>query len=319
VKNEWEEIMRTLIIVNPNAAGGKASTIFKQIHDRLVEKLGEFIVAVTKTPEEVAEHLKEAASADITRLIALGGDGTNHAVVNAIAQNPELGMTFGCLPVGTGRDWSRSLGIPSDPSEAVDWLASAQAVPCDFGKVEYRDTRHEGKLVSRIFLNISSAGVSGEVAGRVNRAKRRTSATFLKATIATLLKYKPQRIVVKCDGAPFYSGLSYLLVVANGRFFGRGMWVAPQALINDGLFDVVVVEGMSRIKILLALQTVFSGKHLERSDVHLARAVDVHVHSEDGPLGMELDGEEAHGQDLQFTLIPGAIKILLDPDSAAIK
>lgn len=310
--------MRTLIIVNTNAGGGKAGAVFKQIQDQLVDKLGEFIVAFTEKPEEVAEHLDAAAMADIQRLIAIGGDGTNHAVVNALAQRPDLGMIFGSLPVGTGRDWARTLGIPEDPEKALEWLARAKPVPCDIGQLDYKDTTKNGKPATRIFLNIGSAGIGGEVDARVNRARRRTSISFLKATLSTLLKYKPQRIRVECNGTPFYEGRSYLLVVANGRYFGRGMWVAPHAMVNDGLFDVVLVEGMPRLRILLALKTVFSGKHLERNDVHHTRASRIYVHSEEGPLGLDLDGEEAQGQDLNFTLKPGAIKVLMDPSSQTL-
>jgi diacylglycerol kinase (ATP) len=310
--------MKTLIIINPNAAGGRAGSVFKRIEGRLVEVLGEFIVAVTKKPGDLAQHLDTAVAADITRLIAIGGDGTNHAVINALAERPDLDLTFGSLPVGTGRDWARSLGIPADPEAAVEWLSRAQAVSCDLGKVEYLDSRQGGQKATRIFLNIASAGVSGEVDARVNRSRRRTSLTFLRATVATLLQYKPQRITVDCDGKTFYSGFSYLIVVANGRCFGRGMWVAPQALINDGKFDVVLVEGMSRLRILVALQSVFRGQHLKRNDVHHLRAAEVHVHSEDEPLGMDLDGEEAQGQDLRFTVQPRAIKVLVDPISDAV-
>ncbi len=308
--------MSTLIIVNPNAAGGKAEAIFENLRNRLREALGELIVAVTRTAEELASHIEAAASAGADRLIAVGGDGTNHGVVNALftrSQRTRVSMAFGSLPVGTGSDWARALGVPADLEAAVDWLARAQPTACDLGKVEYSDSRQEGRRTSRVFLNIASAGVSGEVDARVNRARRRSSVTFLRATVTTLLGYRPQRIFIDCDGERFYEGLSYLLAVANGRYFGRGMWIAPYALINDGLFDVVLVEGMPRLRILLALQSVFSGRHLSRKDVHSVRAAAVQVHSEEGPLSLDLDGEEACGQDIKFTVLRGALTILLHP------
>jgi YegS/Rv2252/BmrU family lipid kinase len=311
--------METLIIVNPHAAGGRAERIFRRIESRLVKDFGRFVVAVTERPEDVASRLDAAAQARISRLIAVGGDGTNHVVLNALAQRPELKMAFGSIPVGTGRDWSRALGVPPTPAEAVDWLARARPFPCDLGKAEYLDAKNDGRPSARVFLNIASAGVSGEVDARVNRARRRSSLTFLRATLATLVQYKPQRITVLCDGKEFYSGRSYLLAVANGRCFGRGMWIAPHALIDDGLFDVVLVEGMSRPRILLALRTVFSGKHIERGDVRSARAASVEVHSEDGPLSLDFDGEEGLGQSLRFTLLPAAVNMLLDPSTAAVK
>jgi diacylglycerol kinase (ATP) len=310
--------MRTLIIINANAAGGKAVAVFKSIEGRAADVFGDFTVAVTEKPEELAGHLDASTAAGVERLIAVGGDGTNHSVVNALAERPGPAPIFGCLPVGTGSDWARALGMPSNPAAALDWLAEAQPLACDLGKVEYLDMRRGARPAKRYFLNIASAGVSGEVDARVNRAQRRTAATFLMATIATLLKYKPQWITVDCDGHKLYEGRSYLLAVANGQFFGRGMWVAPNALINDGVFDVVLVEGMPRRRILLALGTVFSGKHLRRKDVHSTRAASVRVHSEGGPLGLDFDGEEAQGQDLLFTILPGAVKILVHPSAPSI-
>ncbi len=310
--------MRTLIIVNPHSAGGRAQRIFKKIEGQLFDAFGELLIAVTQSPQEVAEHLDAAVKADVGRLITLGGDGTNHVVLNALADRSDLKVAFGSIPLGTGHDWSRSLGVPEDPHEAVDWLAHARPVPCDLGAIEYLNMEMGGKTSSRIFLNIASAGVSGEVDHRVNRANRRSSLTFLRATIATLMKYRPQRVRVLCDGKEFYSGSCYLVAIANGQYFGRGMWIAPKALINDGMFNVVVVEGMSRLRILLALKSVYSGTHLEREDVKHTRAASVRVDSEDRPLKLDFDGEEALGQELRFAVMPGAVNVLLDPSTAAI-
>ncbi len=310
--------MRTLIIVNPHSAGGRAQRIYKKIEGRLFDTFGELLIAVTNRPEEVAGHLDSAVKADVSRLITIGGDGTNHVVLNALAERPDLKVAFGSIPLGTGHDWSRSLGVPEDPHEAVDWLAHARPVPCDLGKIEYLDRQTGGKTSQRIFLNIASAGVSGEVDHRVNRARRRSSLTFLRATIATLLKYRPQRVSILCDDKEFYSGSCYLVVVANGQYFGRGMWIAPNALINDGMFDVIVVEGMPRLRILLAFKSVYSGTHLERKDVQHTRAASVLVRSQDRPLKLDFDGEEALGQELRFSVMPGAVNMLLDPSTAAV-
>ena len=311
--------MRTLIIINPHSAGGRSQRIFKKIERRLFDAFGEIMIAVTQRPQELAAHLDTAAKANVSRLITIGGDGTNHAVLNALAERSDLKVAFGSIPLGTGRDWSRSLGVPEDPHEAVDWLAHARPVPCDLGKVEYLNMQTGGKPSTHLFLNIASAGVSGEVDHRVNRARRRSSLTFLRATIATLMKYRPQRVSVLCDGKEFYSGSCYLVAVANGQYFGRGMWIAPKALINDGMFDVVMVEGMPRLRILLALKAVYRGTHLEREDVKHTRAASVRIRSEDGPLKLDFDGEEAVGQDLRFTVMPGAVSILLHPSTAALR
>jgi len=311
--------MRTLVIINPNSGKGCAQTIFKKIERKLFDAFGELFIAVTSGPHEVAEHLDKAANADVNRLITLGGDGTNHIVLNALAERPHLKVAFGCIPLGTGHDWSRSLGMPEDHDEAVDWLVQARPVPCDLGKVEYLNMKTGGKPSTHIFLNIGSAGVSGEVDQRVNRTSRRSSLTFPRVTISTLLKYRPQQVSVFCDGKEFYSGSCYLVVVANGQYFGHGMWIAPKALINDGMFDVILVEGMSRPRVLLAFRAVYRGTHLERKDVRHTQAASVRIGSEDGPLKLDFDGEEALGQDLRFAVMPKAVNILLNPSTAAIR
>lgn len=303
---------KTVFVLNPNAAGGRARQVFGKVENQLRDRWGEYTLIETQTPDEVAEKLDQQTLHDVSHLIAVGGDGTNYAVVNALNDRARLDIVFGCLPVGTGSDWARCLGIPGDPSAAADWLGSANPLPCDLGRIEFSETE-DGRRKKRLFLNIASAGISGEVDRRVNQARRRSSFTFLRATVVSLLRYKTQHITVTCGGKAFYEGPSYLLAVANGCYFGRGMWVAPHARVDDGLFDVILVEGMPRRRIILALQTVFSGKHLKRDDVHFTRASSVSVQSEDDPLGLDLDGEEARGLDLRFSMMPGALRILMNP------
>src|SRR5260221_3619784 len=121
---------RTLIILNPHAGSGRAGKVWAQIEPLLWKELGELVVAVTQHPKDVAEHLYKARAAGLTRVIAIGGDGTNHVLINELLQlNREdpngAKMTFGSIPIGTGRDWARALGIPFSPEEAVKWIKSA--------------------------------------------------------------------------------------------------------------------------------------------------------------------------------------------------
>ncbi len=312
--------MATMIIVNPIACGARAETVFSSVRSRLEEVFGELILILSRRTEDLPGHIAAAIDAGAERLIVVGGDGTNHTVLNALfclSDAKKAGIAFGTLPVGTGSDWARALGMPLEASAAIEWLARAHPVACDIGVAEYTPT-HEQVQHRRFFLNIASAGVSGEVDRRVNRAKRRSAASFLRATVSTLLHYKPQRVAVDCDAYRFYEGSCYLLAVANGRYFGRGMWIAPYALINDGLFDLILVEGMPRRRILLALKTVYTGDHLKRSDVHSIRASSVRVVSEEGPLSLDFDGEESSGQSIEFRLLPAALKVLIHPAACHI-
>src|SRR5215213_9660058 len=181
---------KTLIILNPHAGGGRAGRLWREVEPLLWEHLGKLVIAVTERPEEVAQHLDKAQVVGVTRVISIGGDGTNHALINALAElnqrNP-MGepMIYGNLPIGTGQDWARGQGIPyNDLKAAAQWIAHAQAQPTDIGKLT-----HEGG--HEYFLNIASAGLGGEVSKRINRLPERRPWSFMTATIRTLLTHEP--------------------------------------------------------------------------------------------------------------------------------
>jgi diacylglycerol kinase (ATP) len=304
-----ENSTRTLIVVNPHAGGGRAGKLWHQIEPMLWEALGELLVAITQRPEDVAEHLDKARAAGITRVIAIGGDGTNHAIVNAIqdlakADPTAPPMVFGQLPVGTGRDFSRTLNIPLDPVVAVKWITEANPKSLDLGRLTYDHN-------DRYFLNIASAGVGGEVDRRVNSRRKRRPWTFKMATIQSLLTYTPQKMKVVLDGETWYEGKAWSVVVANGRMFGHGMLIAPHAQIDDGLFDIILIEDAPRLTAITALNSVYSGKHLLRDDVHYKQAKVVDIECPGLPIGLDIDGEHAAGNELRFAVEPGALKMLV--------
>src|SRR5690606_21513719 len=157
---------------------------------------------------------------------------------------------------------------------------------------------------------IASVGITGDIAQRVNQSSKRRPWTFLTATVRGLLEHDPLPMQVALDGKPWFDGRAYLVAVANGTTFGRGMKIAPQAQVCDGLFDVVLVEGASRATILSALYQVYLGTHLTHPAVRSARAGRVDVSSEGRVIGMELDGEPAAGRELSFQVRPGMLPLL---------
>lgn len=299
---------QTLIILNPHAAGGQAGRLWQKLEPVLWKSLGKLVVAVTQHPEEVAVHLDKAYAAGLTRVISIGGDGTNHALVNAIvalnnAHPDEPPMVYGNIPVGTGRDWARGSGVNFKPEVAARWIAHAQPRPTDIGHLRFDQHQQH-------FLNIASAGLSGEVGRRVNASSTRRPWTFLAATISTLLQHHPQQMRVELDGNLWYEGGAYLVAVANGTTFGHGMKIAPTAQVNDGLFDVVLVEAMPRHEILRALYKVYNATHLVHPGVNFQRARQVDITGIHSPVGLEMDGENATGEHLTFTIEPDKLQLL---------
>jgi diacylglycerol kinase (ATP) len=300
---------KTLIILNPHAASGLAGQLWQEIEPILWEKLGELVIAVTQRPEDVAAHLDKAYEMGLTRVISIGGDGTNHALINALAEANERHpsgepMVYGNLPIGTGRDWARGLGVPfGSIRAAADWIANAQPQPTDIGMLTFDNKRE-------YFLNIASAGLGGDVSRRVERVRQRRPWTFARATLTSIAMYHAQPMQITLDGHDWYEGNAYAVAIANGTTFGHGMKIAPNAKVRDGLFDVVLVKGIARARVLAAFSRVYNGTHLSHPGVMSSRAKQVQIRSPKGMVEMELDGEYAAGHDLNFTVRPGLVRIL---------
>jgi YegS/Rv2252/BmrU family lipid kinase len=308
---------RTLIVLNPHAGGGRAGKLWTEIEPLLWQELGELVIAVTQRAADVAEHLDKAYAAGVRRVVSIGGDGTNHALVNALAAMRARGgadfepVEYGILPIGTGRDWARGSGLPLHSlREAASWIARARPRPVDLGLLTL-DAGDGAPDQREYFLNIASVGLSGAVTEYVNSRRARRPWTFLEATVVTLLRMRPPAVQLRVDDQDWYEGRAFLVAVANGTTFGHGMRIAPDAQTGDGLFDIVLVKQAPLASILMALRRVYTGTHVTHPAVRITRGRTVSIRGVDGPLGAELDGESARGSRLTFSVQPGALHMLV--------
>ncbi|MCA9885736.1 MAG: diacylglycerol kinase family lipid kinase [Anaerolineae bacterium] len=297
----------TLVIVNPYAAGGRAGRIWAQHEAEVYDKLGDVSVVVTHHVDELPDTLAQATDQGVRRVVSVGGDGTNHAVLNALmahnATLPDDPVSYGIIPAGTGRDFARGSGLSLKPSEAIGRLADAMPRMIDVGHVAVDDK-------SEYFLNIADACIGNDVVQRVEAAGDRRPWTFLSASVQSLLRYQPEPVRITLDSELFYDDNAYIVVVANGTTFGYGMQIAPEARIDDGWFDVIVVEAMPRWEILLNLRLIYSGTHLSHPKVHTGRAKTVTIESDGRIIGMDLDGEPAEAHRMTFSVKPLALPML---------
>lgn len=299
----------TLLIINPHAGATRGLRLWQKHEPALRRILNDPIVALTDSLDDLARCIDQAAAQGVRRVISFGGDGTNHSLINALMhynqRHPDDPLICGVIPAGTGRDWARGRGISLDIEEAAHAVMQAEPRLIDIGTVSI-----DGRTV--YFLNISSAGIANDVVIRVERATRRRPWTFAQAIVGSLLHYHPERVHITVDGEDWYQGAIYVLTVANGTTFAQGVHVAPDALVDDGLFDLVLVEGMTRLRVMIALQRLFRGTHLSHPRVHHRRGTEVRLVRTDGAvIGMDLDGEGYSGREIIYRIEPKALWMLM--------
>lgn len=302
--------MNTLFLINPNAAGGRAPDIWARMEREAVTAFDGAQVETTRSMQAIPDVLEHAAQKGITQVIGVGGDGTNFSILNALVKRADQGrsFTYGLLPVGSGRDFARTLRIPFDPVQAITWLRSAQPRPIAIGEAIIDGSRE-------VFLNVGGIGIDGDIAMRINRSARRYPWTFYQKSVEALLFFKPPFLRVELDGQLFKEGQAYIIACANGRYFGRNMHIAPSADIGDDLFQVLTVDAASRFELFRTLNAVYSAKHLLRSNVHSHNARTVRIAASDHTaIPMQLDGETRRGHEVIFNVIPHALSLLTHHD-----
>jgi YegS/Rv2252/BmrU family lipid kinase len=249
------------------------------------------------------------------RIVAVGGDGTLGEVVNGYFD--ECGRvinnaaSIGLLPSGTGSDFRRSLGLTSR-SESIRALISSETRLLDVARAGFRDL--DGANVSRFFINVASFGLGGDVSALVNRWRNTLprwiggSARFAAAAIAALGRYKNIAVSVRLDEREIKIN-SNLIVVANGRFGGGGMMLAPHAVLDDGLLDVIITDNATRLDVIRELPRIQRGAHLKNPKVTETRAREISINSEE-PMAIDLDGEMVGFTPAHLRVLPAAIRFL---------
>ncbi len=271
--------------------------------------LGGLEIERTRAPRDAGRIAREAVRAGVKRLIVGGGDGTLGEVVTGLLE-AGLGeeVELGILPLGSGCDFARTVGVPLDPQQAMDQLARGVCRRVDAGRTVHRD--RAGDERTTYFINETSFGLSGLVVDWVNRqAKRFGSRTsFALGSLGAIARWPTTSAVVRLDGREVHRGPISLVLAANGRFCGAGMKMAPGAECDDGLFDLVVVAGLSRPRLGWNLPSLYSGRHTGHPavSVHRGSRVEAESWGERGAL-LDIDGEASGELPVAIELLPRAI------------
>lgn len=302
---------RTTVIVNPKSQGGRLGARWRDVAETLGRAFP-FDEAITEGPGDATRLVREALRGGAERIVAIGGDGTINEVVNGffedgVAIAPEASLAI--VPYGTGGDFRKTIEVPKDLAQAAAVIAKNHRVKIDVGKLTYRT--HDGEVATRMFANIASFGVSGVVDQLVNESGKKLGGrlAFLLATARATWKYTNQRVHLVFDGKDRVDATINTVAVANGRYFGGGMLVAPNAELDDGAFDVVSIGDVGFAELLTSGRRVYKGTHLSMDKVSHRRAKVVEAEPVDPGETVELDvdGENIGHLPARFEIVPSAL------------
>ncbi len=286
-----------LVILNPAADRGKAGRREEEIQHALKRAGLAFELKRTEAPGHATELAREAAGAGVSLVVAAGGDGT----VNEVAQGlVGTEVPLGILPIGSGNDYVRALGVPKDLREAARRLVEARPRPVDVGRVE-----------GRYFLNSLGMGIDGQIAWDYRRMRLlKGEVGYLIATLLEIVRFRSFVAEVEADGWRF-SGRLLTTAVMNGPYAGGGFFLAPQARPDDGKLDLVFIGNYPRLERFSVLPRTRDGSYLKLERMQLRRVREVRIRA-DRPLPVHMDGEllPEPMAELEVELLPGALKVV---------
>ncbi len=245
----------------------------------------------------------EAIASGAGKIVAVGGDGTLNEIINAIIASGKTNTPVMFLPAGTANDWGKTMRPPSDPEMFVSRLLSEGKL-VDIGKISW------GSSDIHYFVNVADAGMGAQVVKEVKHMKWKLSADikFLLAILKVFFRFKNESIECIIDGKMTYSGLARTVVIANGKYFGSGLCIAPDALPDDGKFEVVIIGDVSVIEYLKYVPSLRSGKFIHHPKVHYHKGREVLIHTRS--FQTEADGELIHQGDMKFNIEEKSITML---------
>jgi len=287
------------LIVNRIAGNGRCGKLYPSVEKYLRDAKMDFTPMFTERPGHAVELAKQAAMAGYDAVVSMGGDGTLNEVVNGIAGNS---VVLGFIPAGSGNDFGRTVGIGSYSTDtACRVIAKGNVQEINIGQVN-----------GRYFINIAGSGFDAEVGLTANtwgKKHFRGYMAYVASILRQLVVFKPQEVVIELDGTARQAKV-WFVAIANARYFGGGLMIAPQADLYDDLFDVCIVKEITKFELLKMIPKVFKGEHVHHPAVELHRATHVRV-SSPVQLAVQADGEVLGKLPQEFKIAPFKQKVFL--------
>ena len=300
--------MSTFVLVNPLSKMGATGRRVAELETLLRKHIGTFHVLSTECEGDAERLARLAVERGATRLVIAGGDGTVSEALSGLLQSRGAGdVEIGLLPLGTGRDFARLLGLGTDLRAAVERLSNGRRRNVDAGRIACRAPG--GGERKRCFLNVASIGLPAESARWLQgRSSKRGPLSYVQSALIGVANYGMPAVTVRVDDSVVHDGPLTLAAVSNGQTFGGGMRVAPGASIDDGQFDVVICDGMSAARAVLIFPSLIVGRHIKDRRTHVHRGAAVRAESAN-EVWVEADGEPVGTLPCTIEILPGAVRL----------
>jgi YegS/Rv2252/BmrU family lipid kinase len=287
------------LLVNPSAGGGRTGKLLDMALAALADGGVEPRPVMTENIEHGRREARDAAERG-DRVLVMSGDGLIGQVGGELANT---GTIMGIVPGGRGNDLARVLGIPADVEEAAGIIAAGETREIDVGEAN-----------GRRFLCIASCGFDSEANRIANESRISGPLVYAYAALRALAAWKPARFTLSVDGEDVEI-VGYTIAAANSKAYGGGMFIAPDARLDDGLLDVIAIADVSKLKFLRGLPAVFRGEHVGNDEVSVRRCRELEI-AADRPFSVYADGDPITELPATIRVLPAALNVIVPPDGA---
>ncbi len=309
---------RPFLIINPAASSGKAGKRWPAMESQLLEQGLLFDCQLTGRPGEATFLSRQALQNGYQVIIAVGGDGTLNEVANGFFQVEEAirnRAVLGLIPAGTGADFARSMNISRDIKDCAARIIRGETARIDVARASFQSRVAGNSLqkTTRYFFNTADLGLGGATIALTQRLRRYLGGflSYYAAMVLAMLFYRNREVTFVIDDNETWAGKMVTLVVANGRYFGGGMKIAPKAMPDDGFLDMLLIGDLSKPLLLLNSPRVYKGTHLLIKGVHQFRGRKITIQSPNSSILFEMDGEQLGEAPVEVSILPGALRFIV--------
>ncbi len=303
-----------LVIVNPNSGKRKGEKDWVIIHDLLKANNFTFKSMFTKYRGHATEITIQMLKAGYKNIIVIGGDGTLNEVINGVLsqiETPSKDVKIGIIPIGTGNDLGRMYNIPVDYEKSIQIIKEGKSFIQDAGLVSYLKKEKE---YSRYFINMAGMGYDALVAKKTNLMKEKGGGgpfAYLINLFLGLIQYQHPYLSIDIDDKNLFQGKAFSLSIGICKFNGGGMMQLPFAVPNNGLFDITLIQKVSKLKVIANIKNLFDGSFVNMPEVETFTGKRINIQSKPAKTAyLETDGESLGHSPFIFTILPKSIQII---------